>query len=456
MANATDNLPGGKSANHAPASPFPILAAPTTGKEKNVIRQELVSIACWRLNDVRFEFGSSFIVPESREEFEALALTCQSHPGAPLSVFGHADPVGDDAFNKVLSGRRAEAIYAIITHDPARWEKLYNAEWGSAQTETILKALEYPSVLAFQEANGLVVDGVAGPNTRAQLFLKYFQFLFPKPVPKTQFLGQGADANGKADFQGCSEFNPAMLFSKAESDKFAQSGNTAERNAENAVNRRVLVLFFRPGTVIPPDKWPCPRASEGSAGCTKRFWSDGDKRRSFQTQRREFADTADTFACRFYHRLVAASPCESSAADLLFIEIFIDVPKDEDAFEDQFQLISANGEYDVTMPRSQAIERPPKQVVLIFTNVPAGQNYSLRHFPSPDVRFDVFENVPFGNIDKVAGKKSELKVLTVEVKEHEPKPRLATSDPLILDDPADFYNDESWYADPHDSGAAYL
>ena len=222
------------------------------------------------------------------------------------------------------------------------------------------------------------------------------------------------------------------------------------------LNRRVLVLFFRPGTVIPPDKWPCPRASEGTGGCRKRFWSDGDTRRTFQEKRREFATVPDTFACRFYHRLVEASPCESSAADLLFVEIFIDVPKDSDAFEDTFQLLSHDGEYDVTLPRSQAVERPPNQVVLIFTNVISGLNYTLRHFPSPDVRFDVFENVPFNKLDNNGGGAARLKVLATDTRDVEPTATTATKDPLILDDPADFYKDDTWYADPHESGAAYL
>jgi hypothetical protein len=58
--------------------------------------------------------------------------------------------------------------------------------------------------------------------------------------------------------------------------------------------------------------WPCPRATEGTAGCRKRFWSDGERRRSPSDARREFADTQDTFACRFYHRMTTGSPCEKS------------------------------------------------------------------------------------------------------------------------------------------------
>ena len=283
MPYGNNKLPAGHAASHAEATPFPVLAAPSSGKEKNVIRQELVTVACWRMNDTRFDLGSAFVVPESRDEFEALGLVVEAHVGAPMSVFGHADPVGDDAYNKTLSGQRAEAIYAILTHETARWEKLYvNCGWGSSQVTAILGALGYGSVTDFQKANGLTVDGVAGKNTREVLFGKYFAHLFPKAVGPGAFLGQGADANGKAAYQGCSEFNPAMVFSQSE----MQTLSSEKRTEENAVNRRVLVLFFRPGTVVPAEKWPCPRANEGTAGCVRRFWSDGTTRRGNQEKRR--------------------------------------------------------------------------------------------------------------------------------------------------------------------------
>jgi hypothetical protein len=73
-----------------------------------------------------------------------------------------------------------------------------------------------------------------------------------------------------------------------------------------------MVLIFREGSRVDPSKWPCPRASDGSAGCRKRFWSDGEKRRSSRLPdtERKFETSKDTFACRFYHRLSERSPCE--------------------------------------------------------------------------------------------------------------------------------------------------
>jgi hypothetical protein len=130
--------------------------------------------------------------------------------------------------------------------------------------------------------------------------------------PGRNFLGQGADAKGKGDYQGCSEFNPILLFSQEEEDKFKKLENKEERNEENSPNRRVIVFLFAPGSVVHTETWPCPRAKEGGADCRKRFWSDGEQRRNtrLQGQRRKFEDGHDTFACRFYHRMATNTPCE--------------------------------------------------------------------------------------------------------------------------------------------------
>ena len=282
------------------------------------------------------------------------------------------------------------------------------------------------------------------------LFARYFQFLFPVPLAKDTFLGRGADAEGKADFQGCGEFNPAMVFSAAEEAKLTK----AERDAENGPNRRVLILFFRPGTEIPADKWPCPRASENTGGCRRRFWSDASTRRSCQSERRTFAENDNTFGCRFYHRLTAQSPCEISSARLLFVEIFIDLAADGDGLTDEFQLVSADGEYNQTLVRSQAQQRTPTQVVLVFTNVIAGQLYSLYHYPAPDVKYTVFSKVPFDSLHHNGAGESDFRRIHIVDYAPEPPIDIACDDPVYDNLPLDYAPTRTRYADPHLSGAA--
>jgi hypothetical protein len=301
----------------------------------NTFRLSLQPIGCWRLDDPRFVFDASFLLPEAAEEFTALSRLLTILPDAPLSIFGHADPSGEDEYNKRLSGRRAEAVYGALIRDTAFWERLFETshgkdDWGMRSVQIMLGALGFDpgpkdgiqgelttaAIRSFQAAERLHVDGDAGPVTRKRLFERYMDFLCrgedgkPFVIARAAFLGGGSDPKGKADFQGCGEFNPVLMFSAEENESFRAPEQREARNKENTPNRRLLIFLFRPDTKIDVTKWPCPRSSEGTIGCHKRFFSDFKKRRSFQAERREFAVTEDTFACRFYQLLAGSSPCE--------------------------------------------------------------------------------------------------------------------------------------------------
>lgn len=312
---------------------------PSTGSERNTIGERISPIACVRLDDLRFRFDSSLVSPKASRELGFLDRLRKDTPGMPASVFGHADPVGDDTYNKTLSGRRAEAIYGLLTRRVDLWQDLFDHpsggdDWGIRAIQSMLTELGFyegplhgtmdeptrAAVRDFQQSPagaGLTADGDPGPKTRAKLFPAYMDIVCVdengRPYsldPARDFLAQGADSGGKGDFQGCSEFNPLIRFSIQEEAEFQKSPDKTERNAENAPNRRVLIYLFRPGLKVAPAKWPCPRAKEGPAGCRKRFFSDGESRRQPRDKRRIYGETRDTFACRFYDRLVAGSPCE--------------------------------------------------------------------------------------------------------------------------------------------------
>ena len=303
--------------------------APATDQQHNTLRPRLVPLACWKVEDVRFEFDSSFPRPEIGQELPALGALIDQHTvdgvKPPVSLFGHADPVGDEEYNKKLSGRRAKAMYALLCRDVDKWEELYTQPLGGDNWQTLravdvmLYAVGYGAsvemVKKFQSDHGLTSDGVVGPNTRKALYRAYMDALCPFTVEKKDFLGGGVDAKGKGDYQGCSEFNPLLVFSKDEEKLYASNPNKTARNEANAPNRRVLALLFRPGVMVTPDAWPCPRADEGCAGCRKRFFVEGDARRSPTDERRFAHETDDTFACRFYHILTHRSPCERPLGD---------------------------------------------------------------------------------------------------------------------------------------------
>ena len=344
---------GGISGIHQSALDIQPLVAPATANEKNLVRLPLIPLACWRIEDLRFDFDSSFPLPELRAEMPLLArlIALHTEPGAnnepgrnpPLSLFGHADPVGTDAVNKPLSGRRAAAIYGLLTRRDEVWQDIFtNSQnftlpaagdnWGTRSIQLMLNALGAtltvdgqtgPDTQAatkdFQNKNGLSPDGNPGSGTRKKLFRAYMDAIClddqgkPFLVDAAEgFLARHDSAIGKGDFQGCSAFNPVLVFSRSRNDVFEQDSDKSKRNAANAPNRRVMALLFRPGSRALPEKWPCPASREGVAACVKRLFSNGEDRRGkrLETEDRKFSETEDTFACRFYQRMVAHSPCE--------------------------------------------------------------------------------------------------------------------------------------------------
>lgn len=327
-----------------------LLVAPTSSGKRNTIRMRPVAIACARLNRTGFDFDSSLVTPAMIPALRRLAATVDANPAAPLSVFGHADPVGDDAYNKQLAGRRAMAVYALLARNTDLWEQLYSSPMGGDDWHTSAIAIMLGHLLngdgdsylaaaqgsvsaatrAFQRDHGLVIDGVAGPRTRAQLFVAYMDAICVRAdgtafeVPAERFLGGNQDARGKAAYQGCGEFNPVFLFSRAEASRPVTGAARQDRDAQNAINRRVMILLFRPGTTIDPVQWPCPRASEDGSGCKAQFWPDGEQRRLPRDEQREYRITRDTMACRFYDGFARRSPCEGVITTTIEIQLYDD------------------------------------------------------------------------------------------------------------------------------------
>jgi hypothetical protein len=365
MDEVKDSRDASLAAQHA-MRPSSLYVAPTEGSTAfNVIRIPLLPSACWRLADPAFAFDSSFVSPSFNGEIAKLAALVQANAGCPAAIFAHADPVGSDDVNKTIGDRRAIAIYALLTRQPALWEDLYSGPidgdaWGKRALQTMLQTVvgratddngnalpagspyyagaidgqDGPAttgaVKQFQTDSGLAVDGDAGPNTRKVLFGAYMDALCtpagagssgdapasspsggaaPFQMKAKDFLGgEGAAAGDlpKMSLQGCSRFNPIVLLTR---DEMASS-DTALRNAHNAPNRRVVLFLFPAGTKLDPSKWPCPKVKDSPDACKSVFWSDGEQRRQNGTEARLYRATRNTMACRFYDRFARRSPCE--------------------------------------------------------------------------------------------------------------------------------------------------
>jgi hypothetical protein len=312
--------------------------APTQTDGKNTLRLPLVPRGCWRMDDHQFDFGSSFLLPECAEEFPALCAARPPEKGdAPakghlIAIFGHADATGDDDQNKKISGRRAMALYGLLVRDTAIWEKLYSEpvgadRWGIRQVQLMLSHLGFavpPSgkddaptkqaIVNFQAKNGMGQTGKADAGTRTKLFEAYMDALCADPdgapfrYRKKDFLDKGEDTGGKAAYQGCGEFNPALVLSKKTTDTLKTSPE--KRNFANRGNRRVIVYLFDANVRFKVARWPCPRANEGAGDCRKMFWSDGDERRGPSSRERQSRMDGHTFACRWYDGIARFTDCE--------------------------------------------------------------------------------------------------------------------------------------------------
>lgn len=384
--------PDGIVAAHPRRTELPVHVAPVVEEDKarksNALRQQLVTIGCMMLpGSTGFAFDSSLLAPGAENKltsFAELMLALQRQDDQqpkrmpPCTVFGHADPTGRAGYNRMLSGRRAMAVYGLLTRNDKIWDHLFEHahggdQWGDRALQMMLSVplrnaeapgaaptppffqgeidgRKSPALTAaiedWQQSRGLPRASTLGKTARHRLYRDYMDTLChdkkgqPFRLQAEDFLARGRDrAPGfggvpllRGDVQGCGEFNPVVLLSKAKLQQFDddpdREAGKAARDAALHEDRRVLVYVFKHGTEIDHRKgWPCPAAlGEDTATCKSRFWADGDKVRlapdPVLTRRfrghgggePEASDevlTRNTMGCRFYHGFAALAPCEA-------------------------------------------------------------------------------------------------------------------------------------------------
>jgi hypothetical protein len=327
---------GGISAVNTVADRIVYRVSPTTDALDNgTVRMFLRPIGCVRIDDSRFDFDSSFLLPDTTQELALLAARRPVSARTLLTVFGHADPVNNDDYNKELSTRRAKALYGLLVRDVELWQELFQNPhegdaWNHGHICVMLNEIGFPTPLVksptaesrtavrnFQKGNALPGTGDVDRQTRSLLFASYMDAICLDAAgvafqyKKQDFLSRNAagTATGVPDFQGCSEFNPVFVLSESLDRDLSDPKRKAQRNAINSSNRRVVVYVFPEDVRFPLDKWPCP--AKGTAGCRKQFWKDGDERRKPKQLSRQYLFANNTFACKFYDRLTRGSPCEA-------------------------------------------------------------------------------------------------------------------------------------------------
>jgi outer membrane protein OmpA-like peptidoglycan-associated protein/tetratricopeptide (TPR) repeat protein len=68
----------------------------------------------YRLHNIYFDFNSADILPSSQKVLDEFIVFLNDHPTMSISIEGHTDNVGSDAFNLILSENRAKAVYNYL------------------------------------------------------------------------------------------------------------------------------------------------------------------------------------------------------------------------------------------------------------------------------------------------------------------------------------------------------
>jgi len=105
-----------------------------SGKGPSPIEQALADKQKVAIYGIYFDFNSATIKPESEAVLKQISDILHKNPDWKLSVAGHTDNRGDNAFNQGLSERRAAAVKnALVTEYKISPDRLTTAGFGASQ-----------------------------------------------------------------------------------------------------------------------------------------------------------------------------------------------------------------------------------------------------------------------------------------------------------------------------------
>jgi outer membrane protein OmpA-like peptidoglycan-associated protein len=82
---------------------------------------------------IQFAFNSAAVLPESRPQIEGIDALLREEPSWCLRIVGHADATGDPAYNRELSGERAETVRRLLLDSGIEEKRLVAEGRGADQ-----------------------------------------------------------------------------------------------------------------------------------------------------------------------------------------------------------------------------------------------------------------------------------------------------------------------------------
>ncbi len=99
------------------------------------LEQQITEQGRAETHGIYFDFNSADIRPESASTLKEIATALERHPTWKLSVEGHTDSIGQDAFNLELSRKRAEAIkLELVARFRIAAPRLTTKGWGASKS----------------------------------------------------------------------------------------------------------------------------------------------------------------------------------------------------------------------------------------------------------------------------------------------------------------------------------
>jgi len=102
--------------------PSPPAPAPAPPVEEKIV-----------LNGIRFDFDKAVIKPEFVPVLDEAVAALQKHPGKKVTIEGHTDAIGSDAYNEKLGMRRSDAVKSYLVEKGIAADTLTTESFGETQ-----------------------------------------------------------------------------------------------------------------------------------------------------------------------------------------------------------------------------------------------------------------------------------------------------------------------------------
>lgn len=108
------------------------MAAATAADQASIQRSQDVLIATFK-SDMFFDFDSAKIKSGAYAEIDRVAKVLSDYPQTMVEIQGHTDSSGPEAYNQVLSERRAEAVRNALAQRGVAVERMTAIGFGESQ-----------------------------------------------------------------------------------------------------------------------------------------------------------------------------------------------------------------------------------------------------------------------------------------------------------------------------------